>query len=177
MAGSHTIAIVANREGGNSAALLARMAAEWQADGASVVGVLAQDNDDAEATCSAGFLHDIGSGRSYSIHLDASPPDTVCHLDASGMSQACASLLGQIASADIVILSKFGKLEAVGKGLWPAFAAAVAAGKPLLTTVSPKHADALRAFAPAAAWLKADGPSLAHWWQRTRPAGSPVSGG
>lgn len=176
MAGPGTIAIVANREGGDSAALLARMAAEWRARGAGVVGVLAQDNDDAEATCSAGFLRDIASGRTYSIHLDAPPADSACHIDAAGMSEACAGLLGQIAAADIVILSKFGKLEAAGRGLWPAFAAAIAAGKPLLTTVSPKHVDALKEFAPSAAWLEADGASVEHWWQAARPAGSAAAG-
>lgn len=171
MAASGTVAIVANREGGNSAALLARMAAEWRADGVSVVGVLAQDNDDAEATCSAGFLRDIATGQIYSIHLDVPPADADCHIDAGGMSEACSGLMGQIAAADLVILSKFGKLEAAKKGLFPAFAAAIAAGKPLLTTVSPKHVDALKTFAPAAAWLGADDPSLAHWWQAARSAG------
>jgi nucleoside-triphosphatase THEP1 len=159
------MAVIANR-------LLSRMAAEWQRAGVGVVGVLAEDND-TEGTCSAGFLRDIASGKAYSIQLDASPAGTSCHLDAAGVEDASAALLDQIASADIVILSKFGKLEAMHKGLWPALSAALAAGKPLLTTVSPRHAATLKAIVPEALWLEADDRAVEHWWRRTMPASPP----
>lgn len=148
------------------------MAAGWRGCGVHVVGVLAEQHDGA--SCSAGFLRNIISGKAYSIHLDAPPAGTVCHLDAAGMEDACAGVLDQIASADVVILSKFGKMEAVRQGLWPAFSAAIAAGKPLLTTVSPKHADAFRAFAPEAAWLDADVGALESWWRGAKPAVFPA---
>lgn len=77
-------------------------------------------------------------------------------------------MLDRIASADIVVLSKFGKMEATGQGLWPAFAAAKAAGKPLLTTISRRHVEAWTAFAPAAVWLDAAVPSIERWWQAAR---------
>src|SRR3546814_2287181 len=92
----------------------------------------------------------------YSIQLDTPPAGTACHLDAAGLGDACTGLLAQIAAADVVVVSKFGKLEAMRQGLWPAFAAAVAIGKPLLTTVSHRHVGAWTAFAPAAAWLRSE---------------------
>jgi hypothetical protein len=67
------------------------------------------------------------------------------------------------------VLSKFGKLEAMEQGLWPAFTAAVAAGKPLLTTVSARHIEAWRALAPAPIWLEPDGRSIERWWQVVKP--------
>lgn len=170
MTKSPNIGVIANRERRVSLALLSKVAAEWQGLGMSIVGVLAEDND-AAGVCSAGFLRDIASGRKYSIHLDTPPTDTTCHIDAVGVEDACAGLIDQIDSADVVILSKFGKLEAMRQGLWPAFAATIAAGKPLLTTVSSKHAEALKIFAPEAIWLAADGPAVEHRWRTAKPAG------
>lgn len=169
MAEKSTVAVILNREGQDCQSLLASLTEGWLAAGVKVAGVLAQDNE-GEGVCSAGFLRDIGSGVRYSVHLDAPPPGKTCHLDAAGMSEACTGLLGQIDTAEIVVLSKFGKLEALRRGLWTAFDAAASAGKPLLTTVSPKHLEAFGAFCPEAARLDADGASIRHWWQATAPA-------
>jgi len=168
MAEPSSIAVIANREGQDSQALISRAAADWRGAGVRVVGVLAENND-AEGSCSAGFLRDIASGRKYSIHLDALPTGEMCHLDATGLTDACAVLLGQIDSADVVIISKFGKLEEMQQGLRAAFSAAVAAGKPLLTTVSRKHVQAWTAFAPTATWLEPHDHSIEQWWQAALP--------
>ena len=71
----------------------------------------------------------------------------------------------QIQTGDLVVLSKFGKLEAMRSGLTGAFEAAIAAGKPVLTTVSEKHREAWRAFAPDATVLPADKTALQAWWR------------
>jgi len=81
------------------------------------------------------------------------------------MQDAGTGLLAQIPDADIVIFSKFGKLEAAQKGLWAALSAAIAAGKPILTTVSARHIDAWKSFAPAATWLDGDQAALDAWWR------------
>ncbi len=73
-------------------------------------------------------------------------------------------VLGQIPDSDVVVLSKFGKLEAAGGGLAPAFAAAIAAGKPVLTTVSELHRDAWQRLAPDAVRLPADPAAIRDWW-------------
>lgn len=163
MIAQNKIAAIANREGVDAQLVLTDSVAAWQAAGLVVAGVLAERNTDGQ--CSAGFLTDIPSGRRYSIQLDMPPAGTVCHLDSQGMEAAGAGLLAQIAEADIVVLSKFGKLEALHGGLRPAFAAAIAAGKPLLTTVSFKHLEAWASFAPSALWVEADDRSLQRWWK------------
>ena len=168
MAGHSLIAAIANRDGRNFQALLASAAEDWRKAGMVVVGLVAEDRD-VEGSCSAGFLRDLASGRRHSVHLDKPPAGETCQLDASGMDGACAGLLGQIDSADVVVISKFGKLEAMRKGLWPAFAAALAADKPLLTTVSSNHADAWSRFAPEASWLAPDISSVERWRQATTP--------
>lgn len=162
MTGTHTIAVIANREGRNTQALLRAAADAWREAGAKVVGVVAED-DEAGGECSVAFLRDIASQRRFSIRLEAAPAGTACHLDAAGMDDACVGLLPQIAGADVVVLSKFGKTEAMRQGLWAAFRKTVAAGKPLLTTVSAKHREAWAAFAAESVWLEPDNGSIERW--------------
>lgn len=167
MVQSNTIAAIGNREGHDSQAILSEAAADLRRAGARIVGVLAEDSD-IEGACSAAFLRDLASGRRFSIQLDTAPAGTTCHLDAAGINEACAQLLPQMALADVVLLSKFGKTEAMGQGLWAAFSNAIAAGKPLLTTVSPKHAEAWMEFAPDAIWLEPDSRSIEQWWHSAK---------
>lgn len=44
-----------------------------------------------------------------------------------------------------------------------------AAGKPLLTTVSPRHMESWNASAPAALRLDGDAAAIAQWWNTVRP--------
>jgi len=162
MTAFNRIAAIANRNGQDSQALLSELAANWRVSGVRVAGLLAQDSDVANA-CSAAFLKDIASGVEFSIQLDAPPLGTACHLNTDGMGTACAKLLPQIADADIVLLSKFGKTEAGGQGLIEAFRQTIAAGKPVLTTVSAKHFSAWEKFAPDAIWLESDLQSVERW--------------
>jgi len=162
------IAALANRDGLDSQVLLAAAAAGWSRAGLRVAGLLARNADTGEV-CSADILTDIASDRHYRVRLDEAPALTSCHLDVAGMETACAALLGQIDAADIVVLSKFGKLEAMERGLWPAFVAAAAAGKPLLTSVSEKHVAAWTRFAPAGLWLDTDPAAIAGWWRLLAP--------
>jgi nucleoside-triphosphatase THEP1 len=166
MTGPDRIAVIANREALDSQALLAAAVSGWRAAGVRVAGVLAENND--EGVCSAGYLRDIASGRRFSVQLDAPPPGKTCHLDVAGMDDACAGLLGQIGSADAVVISKFGKMEAMRQGLWATFEAALAAGKPLLTTVSSRHVEAWMRFAPHAVWLDADAAPIDRWWHAVK---------
>lgn len=164
---SSPIAALDNSKGLDLQKLLSQMAADWRAQGLAVVGILAENNE-TEGQCSAAFLRDIVSGRRFSIHLDAAPSGTACHLDANGIGNACAELLPQIAQADVILLSKFGKTEAMRQGLWAAFSHAIAANKPLLTTVSPKQNNAWAAFAPEAARVHPDSCSIEQWWHAAR---------
>lgn len=147
------------------------MAADGRSAGLNVVGVIAETHGLPERTCSAGVLRDIASGVQYPIYLETSV-ETSCHLDALGVEVACSSVLDQVQDSDLVVLSKFGKLEAIHKGLFPAFEAAIAARKPVLTTVSSKHREAWKAFAADAASIEADKAALAGWWQAWVQAGA-----
>lgn len=150
-------------------ALLIEKVAEWRSAGARTVGVLAEPRRDMEGqTCGAGYLRDIATSDEQRIYLAAPPASGSCDLDASGVAAACRKLIDQIPDSDIVVLSKFGKLEAAGGGLLPAFRAAIATGKPVLTTVSEKHLAMWRTFAPDAALLTRP-EAIDAWWKEVRP--------
>jgi len=162
----YNIAVIENREGLDAQSLLAKLAQTWRAKSVRIAGVIAQPLAPGAAMCSADFLEDITTGNRYSIQLGNQPPETKCHLDVTGLDDACGSLLAQIPGSDLVILSKFGKMEAERQGLWSAFEAAIWAGKPLLTTLSPKQRPAWDALVPSATWLSPDLASLERWRQR-----------
>jgi hypothetical protein len=143
-------------------ALLAAIASCMSTTGVKVAGLLAE-TPVTDATCNAGILRDITTTSEFSIRLSEPSPDTSCVLDARGVVAAAADVLDRIAACDLVILSKFGKLEASGSGLLPVFRAAKSLHKPVLTSVSGRHQAAWRAFAPHAAELDPDEAAVRDW--------------
>ena len=155
--------------GGDSASIhrfLEETVLGWRANGVKVAGVTAHPHGSPDRKCTAGILRDIGSGIPIQIYLETSLPGTTCDLDRDGVDAACATVIDQIAGSDVVVLSKFGKLEAMRQGLFPAFKAAIAAGRPIVTTVSAKHRDAWNAFAPDATYIDTDEAALTAWLAR-----------
>jgi nucleoside-triphosphatase THEP1 len=139
-----------------------------QREGIRIVGVVEERDPNITATCTAGTLRDINSSASHRIYLDTPRADTSCRVDSSGVEAAASGLLAQIPAADLVVLSKFGKLEAGGGGLFPVLEAAVAAGKPVITTVSENHRDAWQAYAPSSRALTSATEAV-DWFVSARP--------
>jgi hypothetical protein len=174
MTDTGAIAVIGGMESSKLQELLSSFAAECRSRGVKVAGVIAEAHGLPDRTCSAGILRSIASGKGYPIYLGEAPAGTSCHLDSRGVDAACASVLDRLKASDLVILSKFGKLEAMQGGLYPAFRAAIAAGKPVVTSVSAKHQEAWRLFAPAAASVDAKEEALADWW-RSLKRGMPTA--
>ncbi|MGA8901556.1 MAG: DUF2478 domain-containing protein [Bradyrhizobium sp.] len=98
--------------------------------------------------CSAGYLRSITSGILYPIFQDLGAESEACHLQGSGAVSATEAIERDIAAGcHLVILSRFGKLEASREGLLTAFTSAIDAGLPILTSVSPAFEAAWDAFA------------------------------
>lgn len=144
-------------------ALLASVVSRLSVSGAKVVGLLSDTSGIGVDTCAAGILRDITSMQPFSIRLVEPSSRTSCLLDTAGVAAACRNVLDRIDDSDFVVLSKFGKLEAMGWGLLPAFEAAMRLRKPLLTSVSGFHRPAWKAFAPSATDLSADEATLIDW--------------
>jgi hypothetical protein len=135
-----------------------------------VVGVIAESHGLDDRACSAGFLRNIGTGERFPIFQDLGPGSTACHLDGASMLPAAEAVQRDIAAGcDLVLLSKFGKLEAGKLGLVDAFAAAIEAHVPVLTSVSPAFETAWAKFAaPLFVTLPADPVKIDAWWQAVR---------
>ncbi len=91
-------------------------------------------------------LVDLASGDTHRLHQDLGSGASGCSLDPEGLACACAQVESAIAArlseggsaADtVVILSKYGREEAEGRGFTAAFYAAVAGELSVLTSLSP----------------------------------------
>jgi hypothetical protein len=144
-----------------------------------LAGVIAEQHRLADRTCSAGFLLNVTSGERFSIFHDLGPGSTECHLDETGALTAAGAVQRDIAAGcDLVLLSKFGKLEADRRGLFGAFKATLDAHIPLLTSVSPACVTQWEQLVRQSyAVLQADVDQIGAWWQAVRnaPAHAAVS--
>lgn len=85
-------------------------------------------------------MEDLGAGRRYPISQDLGPESSACAIDHAAVAAASVVLRRAIASRpDVVLVNKFGALEAAGEGLRQEMTEIVAAGLPLLTTVNREH--------------------------------------
>jgi hypothetical protein len=137
-----------------------------------IAGVIAEDHGLPGRKCRAGYLRSITSGTRYPIFQDPGPGGEACHLEEEGALAAAAAVEKDIvAGCDLVLLSKFGKLEAAGHGLAEAFTMALAVDLPLLTSVSPAFETAWRAFvAPHFDILPVEVEPIETWWHTVRSA-------
>lgn len=124
--------------------VLAEAARHLAAAGARVLGVV--EHLPAGGAMADVMLCDLLTGETLPLHQNLGSGAGACSLDPSSLIAACAWVEGAIAADDaaardprqtVVILSKFGRQEADGRGLTGAFHAAVAAELKVLTSVSP----------------------------------------
>jgi nucleoside-triphosphatase THEP1 len=132
------------------------------------LGGVVQHNDAAcDDRCMAMSLEDVASGRRFPISQDLGSGASGCHLDAAGLAAAAAAFSDALAGrADLVIVNRFGKQEALGEGLRQEIAGALLAGLPLLIAVRSDFLPAWREFA-GDDWLElpADEEAVERWAQ------------
>ncbi len=141
------------------------LVARWQSS-ARIAGVLEESHGQDNQVCGAGYLRSIASGVRYSMFQDLGPGSTACRIDPAGVLLAGEAVLRDIAAGcDLVLLNRFAKLEAERQGLMSAFAA-VEAGVPLLTSVSPAFQGAWERFAaPLFVMLPPEPETIDGWWR------------
>lgn len=135
-------------------ALLDAAVTAWRARGGRVIGVVEHlpeggGHEDV-------LLLDLVTGATNRLHQDLGPGAAGCSLDPEGLASACALVEAAIHARlvesgprhdTLVVLSKFGRQEAEGRGLTGAFHAAVGAELAVLTSVSPTFHAEWTAFA------------------------------
>lgn len=161
----HRMKIAALRHDGtlDMDALLADAAERAQAAGLRVRGLVMTWPDGA-AACGAMVLKDVQTGEDYLVSQDLGPGATGCRVDTQGFARASAVLrraLDEQPPPDLVVVNRFGGLEAEGDGLADEVLALAAAGVPVLTAVADKHAPAWARF--SGDWPLMDPQDLPGW--------------
>lgn len=165
------IAVVTGAPGPEVQALFGGLIDSWRSS-VRVAGVLSEGHGLEGRSCSIGAMRSVASGDAFSVFQDLGPAATSCHIDGAGALMAAEAVQRDIAAGcDLVVLSKFGKLEAAGQGLRDAFRAAIEAGVPVLTSVSPKFEREWHDFAaPLFVTLAADATAIRAWWDSVKAA-------
>ncbi|MBV0912376.1 DUF2478 domain-containing protein [Anianabacter salinae] len=90
----------------------------------------------------------LGGGPSITISQDLGPEATGCRLDPDGLERAVALVDRALdARPDLLVINRFGKQEAAGRGFRPLIGRALSDGIPVLLVVSHRHGAAFDAFA------------------------------
>jgi hypothetical protein len=144
-----------------------RFARRWTDRGVRIAGLIEAIELDDTPSRQATRLKNLRTGETYPLFQDLGPLASACHLDGSGIVAACVTIRREIErGCDLVILNKFGQLEALRTGLTDAFALAVERDIPILTAVSPTYNAAWEAFSsPLGIILPAVDAALDDWWR------------
>lgn len=151
-------------------ALLADFATQLQMQGWRVRGLI-QGLVPAGARCRI-ELTDIATRERYPITQDLGPGSVSCGLDPTLIAEA-GRVLRQAADegADLVIINRFGSLEATGEGFASDLFALASAGIPTLTVVGDKWQTAWQTFTGGLGeTLPAELDALHAWFRRVVPA-------
>jgi len=126
---------------------LTRVANLLRADQVSLAGVLQENTSTVAGVCSEMTVVDLGSQTRFRISQDLGSQAVGCRLDVRGLTDMAALLDRPPASdVELLILNKFGRAEAEGGGLRPAFVRAIDAGIPVVTAVRATYAEAWSKF-------------------------------
>ncbi|WP_111560013.1 DUF2478 domain-containing protein [Paracoccus sediminilitoris] len=143
--------------------LIADLARDLQARGLRIAGAV-QTNHDLGPDCACDMdMQVIGDGAapvriSQSLGAGASG----CRLDTGALEEVVARTAPTLPGADLVVIPKFGRQEAMGRGFYSLIAEAAAAGQPVVLYVPRQQRAAFLAFAGGLAVELAPG-DVAGW--------------
>ncbi|MDR0226312.1 MAG: DUF2478 domain-containing protein [Burkholderiaceae bacterium] len=110
-------------------------------------------------------LFDLRSAGQFELSQDLGSDSRACSLNPQGLAQASAVLRQALADGmDLVVINRFGIVEASGQGFAAEFGAFVDAGTPVLTAVAARHLQDWHRFTGGLhAELPADEALIAQW--------------
>lgn len=113
------------------------------------------------------LLADVASDATTCIFQDLGANAQSCALDAAALTEASGLVEAAItADTELLVLSKFGKMESEGGGFRNAIAKALLLGVPVLTSVNPAFDADWQDFTGGSATLLMPGAeNLRSWWQ------------
>ncbi len=155
-------------EDGNNA--LRAFASALIAEGETVSGLVQRNGLAADCITKDMELEDLATGTPINICQALGRESTGCRIDPQAMARAAGLLRASFTRAPrLVIINKFGKLEAENQGLIAEIGEAYASGVPVLVGVPSRFTEAWEAFAGKDyTRLPCTQDALRHWWQKVR---------
>lgn len=155
---------------GGTDELVAAMVESWARDGLRLAGTVRAGPADPSGHPCDMDLRVLPDGSRFRISQPLGRHARGCRLDGGVIAAIAAEVEARLPGADILVVNKFGKLEAQGRGLCPAIAMALEAGIPALVGVNEMNLPDFFAFAGGSAEvLKPDRASIGRWFRRARP--------
>ena len=164
------LAFVKTVERGLSDRFLRDFAVRLQADGWRLAGVVQTNSDRPGSHHCDMDVRVLPDGPVIRISQVLGEASRGCRLDPAALEQAVALVeAGLELSPDLLIVNKFGKHEAEGRGFRPLIADALSRDIPVLLGVNGLNQDAFEAFSCGyAEEIEADADSLAAWFSHVQ---------
>ncbi len=156
-------------ERGTATDLLAGIAEVLARDGARLGGAVQVNTEVPDCACDVDLRILGDDGPMVRISQSLGAGSSGCRLDPGALEDAARRVSFAMVGADLVIVNKFGKQEAEGRGFRTVIAEALDAGQPVLTAVASDQAEAFHLFAGDLAEEVAAGEALR--WCRAALAG------
>jgi len=148
-------------------ALLWAVADEQRRRGRRVRGLLMTYPEGNVDACAPMVLVDLANGQAYPVSQALGRDARGCRADTQGFARASEVLREALRAApELVIVNRFGSLEAEGGGFAAELLDLMAAGVPLLTAVATRYEDAWARFTGGAALLPARADAVQDWLDR-----------
>lgn len=171
------IAAIVHEGKGSADAPLLEFIQQLQSEGLTIRGLIPGPQSDP-TNCATRTVLDLDQGTVYPIGQNLGKDSKACSLDAGALLVAGVVLRRAAeTSADLVVVNRFGVLEADGGGFSAEMLDLITKGYPVLTVVSPPYLDAFRAFTGGmAAELPPEKNAIMHWFKKRRLAATTATG-
>ncbi len=155
---------------GDTDLTLFKLAHDLRARGLRCFGTVQINSERADAGPCDMDVQVLPDGPVLRISQDLGRSARGCRLDPAALETAVGMVSASLtAGADVLILNKFGKHEAEGRGFRPVIAEALAMGLPVLVGVNTLNLPAFEEFAGGlATCLPPESDALSAWVTRTR---------
>lgn len=144
--------------------LLAEVVEQLEAHGVALTGTVQTNVERPDRPCCDMDLRLLPGGPIMRISVNRGAEARGCRLDAAALEQSALWVEDALENAELLVVNKFGKQEAEGRGLSGAIATALARGLPVLVGINGLNLPAFREFAGGMALeLAPDAARITDW--------------
>lgn len=149
---------------GRTDALIAEVAELLETDSVRLVGTVQSNHERPDRRKCDMDLRVLPDGPVVRISEDRGDLARGCRLDSGALEQTVVAVQQRLDGAEVMIVNKFGKREAEGRGLVPIIAEALELGLPVLIGVNGLNLAAFLTFAGEdVTALPCDATQIANW--------------